>query len=320
MILEALIMLAGFTALAFSGRLIYRGFHAITRRFTKGETPGPDPAALMLTGFSLVTLFILLMVAYTVLFLERSLSTGSLVMAGILLMLLYDLLIFVGYRILQRMNRQALAHQLMLHKQQTEVSYYKSLEEQYGRQRVLIHDMRKHLSAIREMSRDPAVVEYVAELERSPALRNRVRICGNQLLDVILARYSGVCKENGIRFSADVRDRSVDFLSPSDMTALFGNLMENAVEAALASDNAYVELLCDLRPVGVLMVSLVNTCAATPKTDGMGGFASTKPDPGHHGLGLKSVAAVVKKHDGTLRQYYDEQANLFHTLILIQQQ
>lgn len=324
MMTETFALLLGFAVLAFSGKFIYRGFRRITKRFSREDQTlsGYDAAALMLTGFSLATLFILLMVSYTAFFIALPLTIGSLALAGVMILLFDNLLIFIGYRITQRINRQNLSHQLMLQKQQTEISYYKTLEEQYDRQRVLIHDIRKHLSSIRGLanaSGDLAVVQYVTELERSPALQNRVRICGNQLLDVILARYAEVCKENGIRFSADIRDRSVDLLGQSDTTALFGNLMENAVEAAKNASGAYIELICDLRAGNILLVSLVNSCAGPPKSDGMGGFASTKQDPQHHGLGLKSVSGVVKKYDGTMRQYYDDGTELFHTVILIKQ-
>ncbi len=324
MIKETIALLLGFAVLSFSGKLIYKGFCRITRRFSKESSPlsGYDPAALMLTGFSLATLFILLMASYTAFFIALPLTIGSLALAGVMILLFDNLLIYIGYRMTQRMNRRDLSRQLMLQKQQTEISYYKALEEQYDRQRVLIHDIRKHLGSIRGLAQaggDTAVVQYVTELERSPALQKRVKICGNRLLDVILARYGEVCAEKGIRFSADIRDQSVDFLSQSDMTSLFGNLMENAVEAAEGAEGPYIELLCDLRAGEALMVSLVNSCAAPPKSDGMGGFASTKQDIVHHGLGLKSIAQVVNKHDGTLRQYYDEGTALFHTVILIKQ-
>lgn len=324
MMKETFALLLGFVILCFGGKFLYRGFRKATGRFSRsgGTSSRYDPAALMLTGFSLSTLFIVLIIVYTALIIDLPLTIGSLALAGVMILLFDNLLIFVGYRISQRISRQNLAHQLMLQKQQTEISYYKALEEQYARQRVLIHDIRKHLAAIRDLAQsagDPAVAGYVAELERSPALQNRVRICGNRLLDVILARYGDICREKGIQFSADVRDKSADCLEPSDMTALFGNLMENAVEAAQGAPGGYVELLCDLRPGDVSMVSLVNTCASPPKSDGMGGFASTKPDSQQHGLGLKSIANVVGKYGGTLRQYYDKETGLFHTVLLLKQ-
>ena len=155
------------------------------------------------------------------------------------------------------------------------------------------------------------------ELEASPALQNKVRICGNRILDVILRRYGEICQEKGIGFQADVRDKSVDFLEPGDMTALFGNLLENAVEAAEGVRDAYLELMVDARPGNLLVLTLVNSCGEAPRSDGRGGFLTRKAPGAGHGTGMKSIRDTVEKYGGTIRQYYDEEERLFHTVILL---
>ena len=183
---------------------------------------------------------------------------------------------------------------------------------------MLIHDIRKHLDTIRDLAGEPeAVSRYVEELEKSPALQNKVRVCGNHILDVVLCRYKEVCEGKGIGFAADVRDQSIDFLMQSEITSLFGNLLENAVEAAEGSAEPDMELLVDKRPGGSVLISLVNTCRTPPESDGMGGFATWKADKERHGAGLKSIRGTVKKYGGTLQQRYDANTKLFHTVILL---
>lgn len=318
---ETAALILGFLALIFGARLLYRGY---TRLFAWLEPHRPqeeaDPAPLLLTCFSMVTLFILLIMVFTVLIVGLPLTAGSIFLTGALILVLENGFIYLGCRISRRMTHRRLSGQLLRQKQLTEENYYQMLEEQYDRQRVLIHDIRKHLGALRDLAGtagDSAVSRYVRELEDSPALQNRVRICGHPVLDVILCRYQELCQKKGIRFAADVRDRSVDFLSHSDLTALFANLLENAVEAAEGGENASLELFAGSRPGNALVISLVNTCAAPPRDDGRGGWQSAKPDPEHHGLGMKSVRAAVKKYGGELRQYYDGETGLFHTVILL---
>lgn len=316
---ETAALLAGFVVLAFSGRLMYRGYFKLLGRLSRQN---PEPAALLLTGFSLATLFLLLIMAYTAVIIDLPLNVGSLLLAGVLMLAFDNVLLYAGYRFSQQLNERELTRQLMLQRQQSETSYYKALEEQYDRQRVLIHDIRKHLAAMRDLADegDPqAVAGYIRQLEDSPALQNRVRLCGNHTLDVVLARYGEICREKEIGFSVDVRSRSVDFLPPGDITALFGNLLENAVEAADGAANPYLELLMDLRPGNSLLVSLTNTCRDIPKSDGKGGFLSRKSRPERCGIGLRSVRAIVDKYGGTLQQYYEEETRLFHTVILIKQ-
>lgn len=319
---ETLSLVLGFLALALCGRLLHRGYSKLCARLAKTESFFQDsnPAAILLTGFSLCTLFILFMMGYSVAVIGLPLTLGSALLAGVLILAVNNLLIFLGYHVNQALNRRDLDHQLLHQKRQTEADYYAALEEQYDRQRVLIHDIHKHLSAIRDLAGQgdsSAVAQYITELEASPALQRKARICGNHLLDVVLCRCQEVCQNKGIAFSADIRDGSVDMLDQTDITALFGNLLENAMEAANGSLDAYIELLVSSRPGGSLLVSLVNTCAQPPESDGSGGFLTQKAQRDQHGLGLKSVKNIVKKHSGTLRQYYEEEAKLFHTVVLI---
>lgn len=319
--MKDILILLGFVLLAFGGWLLYRGYEKIYRRFS-APLPGQrrSPVPWLLTGFSLATVFFLMILTFTAILVDLPLTVGSVVMAGLMILVFDNALIFVGYLYSQQLNRRDLSNRLMREKQKTEVRYYRGLEEQYNRQRVLIHDMRKHLATIRDLaetSSDRAVSQYVEELERSPALQNRVRICGNQILDVILSRYGEICQKKSISFTADVRDGSVDFLEPIELTALFGNLLENAVEAAQDAEGAFIECAAGTRPGSALVVSVVNACASPPKSDGQGGFASLKTDRECHGLGMKSIREIVKKYGGTLQQYYDEGTGQFHTVILL---
>ena len=318
---ETIALVLGFFVLAGSGRLFYLGYSRVCTRLQRGgaeEEKSAAPIAMVLTGFSLVTIFVLLIMVYTSLVTGIRLSMGSVVLAGLLLLVLNNLLLLLGYRYSRQIDRQNLSDQLMLQKRQNEVEYYKALEEQYDSQRVLIHDIRKHLAALRDLAGEQGeAARYITELERSPALQNRVRFCGSPILDVILSRYGKLCQESGVGFLVDVRSHSVDHLEQSDVTALFGNLLENAVEAAEGGERPYLELLVDTRPGGALLISLVNTCVSPPESDGKGGFLTRKPHRERHGIGLRSIAHTVKRHNGTLRQYYEEETGLFHTVVLL---
>ena len=320
---ETIVLLIGFVLLAFGGRLLYRFYFQMCGRLTRADAGFPQdhgPVAMVLTGVSLFTIFILLIMVYTAVVLELPLRTGSVLLAGLLMLAGDDILIFAGWQYSRRKSRQSLAEELMLQRRQTEVDYYKALEEQYDRQRVLIHDIRKHLETIRDLGEeglDEPIVRYVRELEASPALQNKVRICGNRILDVILRRYGEICQEKGIDFFMDVRDKSVDFLESSDMTALFANLLENAVEAAEGAAKAYLELMVDAKPGSLLVLTLVNSCREPPKSDGRGGFLTRKAPGSGHGTGMKSIRDTVEKYGGTIRQYYEEEGRLFHTVILL---
>ena len=315
---ETIALVLGFFVLAGSGRLFYLGYSRVCTRLQRGgaeEEKSAAPIAMVLTGFSLVTIFVLLIMVYTSLVTGIRLSMGSFVLAGLLLLVLNNLLLLLGYRYSRQIDRQNLSDQLMLQKRQNEVEYYKALEEQYDSQRVLIHDIRKHLAALRDLAGEQGeAARYITELERSPALQNRVRFCGSPILDVILSRYGKLCQESGVGFLVDVRSHSVDHLEQSDVTALFGNLLDNAIEGCSTVQREGDRFLRIY--VGVLReqfyLSVTNSHAASIRKEN-GRYHSTKA--ADRGLGLQSIDRLVAKYKGHVNRKNDEA--VFATEVLL---
>lgn len=311
-----------FSVLSVFSKLLYFILTKLCLLFVRGKGTGGPPigaTALLLGSFSAVSVFILLVLIYTATLVELPLELEASILIGAFLLLFSNLLVFAAHHYSQRINQQNLSLQLMLQKERAEEACFSALEEQYEQQRILIHDIRHHLEAILGLAKgEPyqVVSEYVSDVKRSPALQNRVRICGNPTLDVILCRYREVCQAKGIGFSLDARCQGVGKMAPSDITALFGNLLENAVEAAMGQGLPCIELLVDSRASHSLRIALVNSCTAPPAMDKAGGMLTQKADKGKHGLGLKSVQAVIKKYNGQMQQYFEESTQTFHTLIL----
>lgn len=305
---ETLAFFLGFLLIAFGSRLLYRGYQKLCGRLFPADEV--SPIALWLTVCTVATVFVFLVMIYSSLLFAREIQAGSLVLAGAVVLLVEHGILLGGWHYLRELNKEQISKQVMSQKQKSELDYYRTLEEQYQRQRVLIHDIRHHLRVLRDFAAEQnftAAEEYIDRLEQSPALQRRVHLCSNHTLDAVLCRYAELCEKRGVRFSADVREHSVDFLPPEDLTAIYGNLLENAEHAA--EDGGFLELRT-IPQGGTVLISIVNSCAAPPR----------QPAPtqdGEHGLGLRSVRAAVKRHHGELNQYYDESAKQFHTVILL---
>ena len=55
---------------------------------------------------------------------------------------------------------------------------------------------------------------------------------GNDFLDIILKDKAAKAREKQIPFSASVDFRGIDFLDPLDISTIFGNAIDNAIEAS----------------------------------------------------------------------------------------
>ena len=235
-----------------------------------------------------------------------------------LVLLLANLAIFAAYQRMQQIIGKYTELLLLRQKEEADEEYYTTLKEQYESQRILIHDVRHHLCVIKELAENQprkAIIDYVTEMERLPELQRRIRYAGDPVLNAVVVRYGDLCMQKGIAFSADIRNESLAFMSSLDITALFGNLLENAVEAADGAENAFVELTLDYRqPPGILVVTLQNSCRTAPMLDEEGTLRSRKKGKGH-GLGMKSVNLLVKKYGGKLLWQWDDAQKYFTVMI-----
>ena len=110
----------------------------------------------------------------------------------------------------------------------------------------------------------------------------------------------------GVRplFYADAR--CLSFMSAFDLCAIFGNLLDNAVEAAAAcagdsasGTSSTPEVVLDVRPEkGFVAIRCCNPYAGELRPVA-GTFATTKPGEGH-GVGLRSVRTTVERYGGVL--------------------
>lgn len=89
-------------------------------------------------------------------------------------------------------------------------------------------------------------------------------------------------------------------LSDTELVSLFGNLLDNAMEAAERTENPWVKLESSAKG-GQWILKVTNSKLAEEKPMERD-MATTKG--GGHGLGTKIIAKIVKRHKGVI-EYKD---------------
>ena len=279
----------------------------------------PTPVVILLALCSVASIVLIFSLFFICLMVNNLPAVGgTLIICSGLGLLLVNILLFTGYQYLQRINKNYRDILLLQQKSQADKEYYTALQEQYDSQRILIHDIRHHLGVIRELTEKGdllAVVQYVGEVEKLPALQKQVRYCADPILNAIVVRYHEVCQKKGIEFTVDIRHILLEFLEPVDITVLFGNLLENAVEATEDTSDPSIELSVISREErGPVLISVANTCKQLPVEDA-GKFITWKQEKRLHGIGLQSVRRTVKKYDGRIEFYCTQNPQIFRALI-----
>lgn len=245
--------------------------------------------------------------------------TEIMVTVSVFSLLLVNIVVLFIYNRIQKLDEEHAAFQMSQIRDRADAEYYEMLQQQYDGQRILIHDIKRHFSIIDLMAEEgesQKIREYISELEDLPEFKRKARLCDNPILNLVLLRNSDYCSANSINFSCDVRADSISFMDATSITALFGNLLSNAIEAAEMSKGKMVELsvMKNLQQNSVL-ISLVNSCDVAPIKDANGNFETIKDKNKGHGYGTKSIARVVQKYNGKSDMRYDEDAKEFHSII-----
>jgi len=127
----------------------------------------------------------------------------------------------------------------------------------------------------------------------------------NDTLNVILTEKSLICAKNGIKFSCIADGMILNFMTEEDIYSLFGNIIDNAIEAVnhLTDDKKIITLR--IKSVGN-MISISEKNSYDNDINLINGLPqSNKNDTMHHGFGLKSIKLICEKYHGTMQINYE---------------
>lgn len=197
----------------------------------------------------------------------------------------------------------------LLHKQKEQMQASK---ETINLINVKCHDLKKQIATLG--NRIPQ--EEIDELGHIISIYDKVARTGNEALDILLAEKALLCEERSIRFDYIADGASLSFMKPSDIYALFGNAVDNALEAVYKIEDTqhrYISMKIRIEKE-MLMIHIENPFIGTLTfVDGLP--ETTKNDKRYHGFGMKSIQMIVEKYNGYLAVNADK--GLFTLNILL---
>ena len=290
--------------------------------FQKNKKETDTKGTVLLTFVPSISFYLLLIFATIYHTAEISAFLGKMIAASSILVLLLNLLIWFFFSYMQKRNQDFVDLQLSLLRENDTAEYYKMLITQNENRNILVHNIRGHLYAIAslaEQHQQAEITDYINNLVQTSGLQSSdtLQLCKNTTLNAILCRYKEECKEQEIDFRTDIRNDSMNFMSANDLTALFCNLLDNAMEAAAGISNAFIELrITRQENAPYTILSVQNSCSENP-FDSRGKLVTHKKDHTRHGFGLKSIQRTIENYDGDMDIYYEDTTKTFHTVIQI---
>ena len=168
----------------------------------------------------------------------------------------------------------------------------------------LYHDMKNHFLAIRNLcQQEPARAQNYADtlLETFMEIPPPLIETGNTLLNGLIAQKCAGADANKIDVSVIIDARPIAFLSDADLCTIFGNALDNAVEACsnLPCENDRFIQIKGGPLNGQYFLSITNSYNGAVLYSG-GRLRTMKNDKAMHGIGLRNISGVVEKYGGVL--------------------
>lgn len=163
------------------------------------------------------------------------------------------------------------------------------------------HDLKHHIQLLRSEVSAGKKLEYLDRMEQEIRAYETQNKTGNRVLDTILTAKSLQCQREGVSLTCVAEGQALEFMHPVDLSALFGNALDNAMESVKKLDDPEKRLIhvSVARQKGFLRIRVEN-CYQGELYLEAGMPASTKQDKRFHGFGLKSIQAIAAKYGGSM--------------------
>ena len=178
------------------------------------------------------------------------------------------------------------------------------------------HDLKHQINLLRAEFDSKDALVYLDKMEREIESYEAQNKTGNKILDTILTGKSLYCQQNDIKLTVVADGSLLNFMDIMDVSALFGNALDNAIESVSAIQDKEKRLihLTVSRDKGFVRIRMEN-CYGGELDFENGLPQTTKKDRNYHGYGLKSMRSTVQKYNGSVR--VDAKDGWFELRILI---
>ena len=202
-----------------------------------------------------------------------------------------------------------LEHTIKQSKQQYEIS--KDTIEMIN---VKCHDIKYQIRSL--ASSGNISEEEIKQLENSIKIYDSKFETGNQMLNILLWEKSSYCEQNGIVFSCMIDGENFSFMDSGDLYCLFGNLIDNALEAVIKIKDVKKRIihLSAKRRGNLVLIEEDNYFAGKLEfEDGLP--VTSKDDKKYHGFGTRSLKIIARKYGGEFSASSNN--NIFRVSIIL---
>ncbi len=193
--------------------------------------------------------------------------------------------------------------------------YYQEKLVEEEKIREIYHDFKNHLILLESnLGQTEQANEAISKLSHKISAFEGFYNTGNEMVDIIIKEKMKKIRQEDIELQMDVDMRTGDFLELLDISTIFGNLFDNAIEASvkISRQDINKKITLKVRPQNRFLVIRMSN-HVEPSNDGS--FQSTKENTKDHGFGIANIKKSVQKYDGECKYGYEGSEFVFRIII-----
>ncbi|MBQ6993988.1 MAG: GHKL domain-containing protein [Lachnospiraceae bacterium] len=193
-------------------------------------------------------------------------------------------------------------------------AFYKEKAKEEECIRAVYHDFKNHLLLLeRKVSNNEEARQMVNTLQEQIADYERFQNTGNEFLNIIICDKARIAREENIDFYAVLQFHDGGFIDPLDISTIFGNAIDNAIEASrlLPLQERMITVKANRFHDMLSILIQNNRCKNLVK--------NTKEDSYMHGFGKKNIKKAVEKYAGQISVHEEETQYILKIIIPIPQ-
>lgn len=252
-------------------------------------------------------------------YLKGEVINKLLVLVSLAQFFLINIFVYIILNIMNSEHNKILEKEIMLETEKNQYQFITLIEDQIKEKvdmmNKLNHDMKNHKIVIQKMINNlddnSNINNYINELFGDDI--SYISTDNNAINYIINEKIKNSQKYN-IDFKCIIQGNLKESISTTDLTIVIGNLLDNAIEATLKTNDRHIQIKI-IKDDYKLVISVSNTYNGTI-LEKKGNIISTKKDKNKHGYGISNIKLICNKYHGS--SYIEYSSNMFyHTCVFL---